>query len=127
MIKTREDLAYYIDCDLKARGLADGIKDITIFQRISAGLIPHPWRFQVLLRKAEFYTNTGGTLSRKILGNYWKFRAYRYGAKCGYSIPLNVFGPGLCLGHVGTIVINGAVRFSSNARIHVCVNIGAFS
>jgi len=127
MINSKKELAYYIDCDLRARGLKGGIKDISVSKRVSAALIPHPWRFQILLRKAEFYTNVGGKISRLIVGNYWKLRAYRYGAKCGYSIPLNVFGPGLCLGHVGTIVINGGVRFGSNARIQACVNIGAFS
>lgn len=127
MIKTRDDLKYYIDCDLRVRGLKGGIKDITLAKRASAALLPHPWRFQVLLRKAEYYTNVGGKISRSILGNYWKLRAYRYGVKCGYSIPLNIFGPGLCLGHVGTIVVNGGVKFGSNARIQACVNIGAFS
>ena len=126
MITSKRDLQHYIDCDLRARGMS-GIRDISIAKRIGAFLIPQPWRFQVLLRKAEYYTNVGGKLSRKLFGNYWKLRAYRYGAKCGYSIPLNVFGPGLFLGHVGTIVINGGVRFGSNARIQACVNIGAFS
>ena len=127
MIKSKKELAYYINCDLVARGLEGGIKDITILKNISAMLIPHPWKYPILLRKAEYYTNVGGKISKTLLGNYWKFRAYRYGSKCGYSIPLNVFGPGLCLGHLGTIVINGGVRFGSNARIQSCVNIGAFS
>lgn len=51
----------------------------------------------------------------------------RYGTKCGYSIPLNSFGPGLCLGHIGTIVINGSAKFGANIRIQACVNIGAYS
>ncbi|MDE6670703.1 MAG: serine O-acetyltransferase [Ruminococcus sp.] len=50
-----------------------------------------------------------------------------YGNRCGYSIPLNVFGPGLYLSHTGTVVINSRAKFGSNARIHVGVNIGAFS
>lgn len=104
-----------------------GGNDITIAKRLNAFMIPQPWRFQELLRKAEYYTNVGGSLSKKIFGNYWKLRAYRYGEKCGYSIHLNVFGPGLCLCHVGTIVINGGVRFGSNVRLQACVNIGAFS
>lgn len=127
LIKSKEDLKYYIDCDMRARGLKNGIKDITFSKRISASLIPHPWRSQELLRKAEYHSNVGSKISKKIIGNFYKLKAYRYGAKCGYSIALNVFGPGLCLGHIGTIVVNGAVRFGSNARIQACVNIGAFS
>ena len=51
----------------------------------------------------------------------------RYSAKLGFSIPINVFGPGLCIGHMGTIVVNGNVRIGENARIHVDVNIGNYS
>lgn len=43
----------------------------------------------------------------------------------GFSIPLNVFGPGLCIAHRGTIVINKDVRIGENCRIHVCTNIGS--
>lgn len=32
---------------------------------------------------------------------------------------------GLCIVHPGTVVINDKVRIVKNARIHVCVNIGA--
>lgn len=122
MIKSKEDLKRYIKADLEARGVR-----ITLINYLSAKIIPHPWYFQILLRKAEYRTNCGCKASKLVIGNLAKLRAYRYGAKCGYSIPLNVFGPGLCLGHIGTIVVNGGTKFGSNARIQACVNIGAFS
>lgn len=126
MITSKQELYDYLDADMRARGL-NGRSDITLINRISAFLIPHPWRFQELLRKAEYHCNVGSTLSKNIIGNFYKLLSYRYGAKCGYSIPINVFGPGLCLGHIGTIIINGGTKFGSNARIQACVNIGAFS
>lgn len=43
----------------------------------------------------------------------------------GFSIPLNVFGPGLCIAHRGTIVINKNARVGENCRIHACTNIGS--
>lgn len=43
----------------------------------------------------------------------------------GFTIPLNVFGPGLCIAHRGTIVINKNVRVGENCRIHACTNIGS--
>ncbi len=43
----------------------------------------------------------------------------------GFTIPLNVFGPGLCIAHRGTIVINKDVRIGENCRIHACTNIGS--
>ena len=127
MIKSKEDLKYYIDCDLKAGLFANGIKDITIAKRIRAVLVPEPWKFQELMRKAEYFTNVGTGFSKKILGTYYRLKARRYGAKCGFSIPINIFGPGLFLPHTGTIVINSHAKFGSNVRIHVGVNIGTFS
>lgn len=125
MIKSKEDLKYYIDADLKSR-FGENYK-LSIINRISAIFIPYPWKFQILLRKAEFYCNSDKKIIKKILGNIYKIRAYKYGAKCGYSVPINVFGPGLFLAHIGTIVINGGAKFGSNARIQACVNVGAFS
>ncbi|MHC1757646.1 MAG: serine O-acetyltransferase [Methanosarcina sp.] len=43
----------------------------------------------------------------------------------GYSIPINVFGPGLCIAHRGTIVVNKDSRVGENCRIHACTNIGS--
>ena len=44
--------------------------------------------------------------------------------KYGWTIPINVFGPGLSIVHTGTIVVNGSARIGANCRIHVCTNIG---
>lgn len=41
-----------------------------------------------------------------------------------YTIYKNNFGPGLCIGHYGTLVVNKDARIGKNCRIHVCVNIG---
>lgn len=127
MIKSKYDLEQYIEADLKARFGEKWKETISVGKRIRAIFIPYPWYFQILLRKAEYYTNCGGKISKKIIGNFMKFRAYRYGAKCGFSIPLNAFGPGLFLAHVGTIVVNGGTKFGANIRIQACVNIGSFS
>ena len=45
----------------------------------------------------------------------------------GFSIPINVFGPGLAIVHRGTIIVSDAARIGSNCRIHACTNIGANS
>jgi serine O-acetyltransferase len=53
---------------------------------------------------------------------------YRYhttSIHLGFTIPLNVFGPGLCIAHRGTIVINKDTRVGENCRIHACTNIGS--
>jgi serine O-acetyltransferase len=59
-----------------------------------------------------------------IIRFYYRYRLKRLGAFLGFSIPPNVFGPGLCIAHIGPIVVNSAARVGANCRIHVCVNIG---
>lgn len=43
----------------------------------------------------------------------------------GFSIPLNVFGPGLSIAHRGTIIVNKNAHIGENCRIHACTNIGS--
>jgi len=45
--------------------------------------------------------------------------------RLGFTIPLNVFGPGLCIVHRGTIVVNKNAKVGKNCRIHACTNIGS--
>lgn len=40
------------------------------------------------------------------------------------NIPLNVFGPGMSIAHIGPIVINGFSRVGKNCRIHPFTTIG---
>lgn len=54
-----------------------------------------------------------------------KYRFRRISVKLGFSIPINVFGPGLSLPHRGNIIINPQTKIGENCRIHVGVNIGA--
>lgn len=42
----------------------------------------------------------------------------------GVQVPINVCGPGLCICHKGTLIINSGTSIGSNARIHAGVNIG---
>jgi Serine acetyltransferase len=41
----------------------------------------------------------------------------------GFSIPPNVFGPGLSIAHPGTIIVNGYVSVGENCRIHNCAQL----
>lgn len=53
-----------------------------------------------------------------------KIRLLRISVKLGFSIPENVFGPGLSIVHYGTIVVNANAKVGSNCRIHADTNIG---
>jgi serine O-acetyltransferase len=81
-------------------------------------------RFQRKLRRAELLTNT----ARTPLGRGWaaltRLRTTRYGHRLGFTVPVNTTGPGLCLAHVGTIVINRRARVGADCRIHAGTNLG---
>ena len=54
-----------------------------------------------------------------------KIKFKKKSIKLGFTIPENVFGPGLSIPHYGTIVVNANAKVGANCRIHVCTNIGA--
>lgn len=56
---------------------------------------------------------------------FYKFRLHILSIKLGWVVPPNTCDAGLCIVHPGTVVINPNARLGKNARIHVCVNIGA--
>ena len=95
----------------------------TLNQRLKNLFFPNEqWRFIRALRFLE-YCNNG-----KFRGIIWLLAKYRFrkiSIKYGYSIPINVFGPGLSLPHRGNIIINPNTSIGENCRIHVGVNIGA--
>ncbi|MDC9524632.1 serine acetyltransferase [Pseudoalteromonas sp. Angola-30] len=112
MIKNKSDLIYYLRQDKQALKVKGSIKDY-LFNDI--------WKFQKLLRKTEYYSNT----NKKIRTIFYRIALYRMSLKLGFSIPINTCGAGLSIAHIGTIVISGKARIGENCRIHVCVNIGA--
>ena len=44
--------------------------------------------------------------------------------KTGINVPINVFGPGFSISHIGPMVINGFARVGKNCRVHPFVTIG---
>ncbi len=82
------------------------------------------WKYEILLRKCELYYNCKKGFVNRLVYTYYKYKRHKLGIMLGYSIPLNVFGPGLSIAHIGPIVINSGSVIGQNCRIHVCVNIG---
>jgi serine O-acetyltransferase len=81
-------------------------------------------RFTVLLRFNEFLKNRNSNFFIRAIPMLW-FK--RLSIRLGFSIPLNVFAPGLAIVHYGLIVVSPAARIGRNCRIHTGVNIGASS
>jgi len=112
MIKSYKEYLQYLEADRISLNRTRTIKEL-FFDDV--------WRFQRLMRKLEYVTNCKKNRLFKV------FVALQYrkqGRKLGFSIPINVFGPGLSIAHSGTIVVNGGAKVGSNCRLHVCVNIG---
>ena len=83
------------------------------------------WQFEKLMRKTEYYKNCRKDFTGKIYGFLLQYIYYKKRIKLGFSIPLNVFGPGLSIAHYGTIVVNGNAVIGKNCRIQETVTIGA--
>lgn len=115
MIRTKADLRRYLEADKKA---------LRIAKRRASLFGDRVWKFQRALRHCEYHRNRGGLISG-VLYYFHKWRFERLSERTGFSIPLNVFGPGLSIAHPGTIVVHHNARIGANCRIHVCVNIGA--
>lgn len=122
MITTRNELQNYLKSDLLALGLTEknfgwSVKEILFPNRIK--------KFQKLLRKCEYHKNNMHSTHHKVLFTIHYFFFTKLSVKLGFTIPLNVFGPGLCIVHYGTIVISPNAKVGSNCRIHPSTCIGA--
>lgn len=60
----------------------------------------------------------------KIYYKWIQYRLFRAQVKTGMNIPMNVFGPGLSIAHLGPIVINGFAKVGKNFRLHPFTTIG---
>ena len=112
MIDSYEEYLKYLEADRISLGRKKTIRSL-LFDDI--------WRFQRLMRKLEYFTNCK---KNYFIRAFFTYQYRKQGIKLGFSIPINVFGPGLSIAHRGTIVVNGGAKVGANCRIHVCVNIG---
>lgn len=117
MIQNKADLHRYIEADLSARNVDRWRARYRVTQRIAY--------FQWLLRRSEYWMNCRRDPVGRIVAAWLVVRAKLLGERMGFSIPRNVFGPGLRLAHVGTIVVNGSTRAGAGCTLHQGVTIGA--
>ena len=124
MIQSRKDYLFYLEADRIALGkppnsFFEHLKEFAKREFI--------WEFQRSLRKAEYYKNVVSKKSifGKIRYFFIKVKFKNLSVKLGFSIPENVFGPGLAIAHYGTIVINSGAKVGANCRIHTSTNIGS--
>ena len=84
------------------------------------------WRYEILLRKTEYYMNCHKSPVGKAISVWLHYRLRKSGMKLGgFHIPPNAFEEGLSIAHWGPIVVHPTARIGKNCRIHQCVTIGA--
>ena len=115
MIKSKADLRFYLAADKFALGKT--YKRPKFNDAI--------WKFQIILRKIEFYQNNCEGIIEKIILKYYKYRKYNLGLCLGFDIDPYTFGPGLRLNHFGNIVVNQGAKIGMWCDIHQGVNIGS--
>lgn len=120
MIKSKSDLKYYLEADRISLGVTSKRPHfISIWE---SDII---WKFQILLRKNEYYHNIGAKGLGRIYYKFLQYRLFRMTLKTGFNIPINVFGPGFSISHIGPITVNGFARVGKNCRIHPQTYIGS--
>jgi len=120
MIQSKADYKQYVACDLKAHQLT------------SVSFYDYWWRdclrFQLRLRKIEYLYNVK---RNNPFCRAWLFVLeiinHRLATRLGLSIPKNVFGPGLCIVHYGTIVVSPFAKVGAWCRIHPSTSIGEYN
>lgn len=117
MIKSKQDLINYLNLDKRVLGIPESQK----WPRLWGGEL---WKYLIVLRYYEYYANCHKNFIDRIKLSFFSKLHHYLGIKLGYSIPPNVFGPGLKLNHYGTIVVNANAKIGKFCDIHVGVNIG---
>jgi len=73
------------------------------------------WKHQMLLRKAEYYTNSNNA----ILGLWYRYRLNRIQDRLCIHIPLNTCDRGLKIMHVGPVLLNWNVTVGKDCVLHM--------
>lgn len=114
MIKTKEDLREYLECDKTHLGI----------KYSKPKWNDDIWKFEIALRFHEYYYNNRNGFINNILCKYWAWCQHKLGVRLGFTIPVNTCGKGLRLSHYGSIVINGKAKLGIFCDLHSYVNIG---
>tara|TARA_Y100000296_G_C5160002_1_gene251278 strand:+ start:1317 stop:1838 length:522 start_codon:yes stop_codon:yes gene_type:complete len=115
VIKSKEDLKHYLEMDRQA---------LSIKYKKPKLLGDEVWRFQIITRKVEYYLNVKNSIVYRPILHWLRLKRHILGTLLGFSIPTNVFGPGMSISHRGTVIVNSKTKIGKNCRIHNCVVIG---
>lgn len=98
MIKTKEDLRFYLQEDAKCNRMDGSV--LKYWVRLFIGSeSAHVYKYLKILRYCEYHCNNAG-LFHKLMYRYYKVRLHRLGFKYNIRIPENVCGYGLTILHI---------------------------
>lgn len=117
MIDSKSKLREYLEADKIALGKNDQKRPRLFGDEI--------WKFEIVLRKYEYYLNKKKNVLAILLCLLYKILYYQKSSKYQYFIPPNVFDKGLSIAHKGVIVIHPNARIGKFCRIQEMVNVGA--
>ena len=123
MIKNYADYLYYKKRDRKALGYEE--------KKYIMPFTAHVLKFEIRLRRLEYIENCllkGGKLKSLFFKPYYYLNLILFrelSIRLGFTIPTNVFGPGLYIAHYGTIVVNRHCKIGENCWLYPGANIGA--
>lgn len=115
MINNKKDLKEYISIERNKYSVRFIDKIFSITEQ--AILL----KFQIRLRKTEYYKNT----NKRIRYFFSMLKLLKMKNKYCLHIPLNTCGKGLKIMHLGPILINGKASIGNNCSIHINVAIVA--
>jgi serine O-acetyltransferase len=116
LIKCKLDYLEYLEADRKALGRTKVRPYLFILDPV--------WTFERQLRRVEYYTNCKNSFFSKIFMYFLRYRLKQMSLKLGFSIPINVIGPGLGIAHYGTIIIHPNTKIGRNFSTNADVIIG---
>ena len=111
-INSKEDYNLFLEADMHRRGLQKWSAFSRLWQPASVILA-----WQRLLREAEYYHNCKTSLSWTPYYAYLWHKLQQSSIKLGFTIPLNVFGPGLVITHWGTIIVSPKAQVGANCNL----------
>lgn len=123
MIANKEDYKRYVAQDMAALGVRTPHPLIQTDNSM-IWLVDPVARYQRLLRRLEYWENCKKSKFWFPLKLWLRWRFQRKSALLGFSIPLNVCGPGLCILHYGSIVVSRHARIGGECTLNSAVNIG---
>ena len=116
MIRNKKDLKQYLKQDKQQLGIT---------RKYPRPFTDEIWKYEIALRKYEYWLNTSKSKAKKLILQFYKLRWHILGVKLGISIGPNVCDKGLSIAHFNCININQCAVIGENCRIHEGVTIGA--